>query len=88
MRLRVALKEGNSGLTKIFSRKDRFGSGDNMNYFVDLSRMSLDELLSLRIAADEGLFAVDGSNLDLLSEHINFRLAAVEKLEKLLNKAS
>ncbi len=59
-----------------------------MNYFVDLSRMSLDELLNLKIATEEGWFDVDVTNLDVLSEHINFRLEVVERLESTLNRAA
>jgi len=50
--------------------------------------MSLDELLNLRIATEEGWFDVDGSNLDVLIEHINFRLEIVERLERTLNRAA
>jgi hypothetical protein len=59
-----------------------------MNYFVDLSRMSLDELLDLKIAAAGGWFNVDYTNMDLLDEHINFRLEVVERLERTLNMAA
>ena len=59
-----------------------------MNYFVDLSRMSLDELLDLKVAAEGGWFDVDYANLDLLAEHINFRLEIVERLERTLNRAA
>jgi hypothetical protein len=58
-----------------------------MNYFVDLSRMSLGELLDLRLAAEQGWFDVDFSNLDLLAEHIIFRIEVVERLERTLNRA-
>lgn len=59
-----------------------------MNYFVDLSRMSLDELLDLKVAAEGGWFDVDHANLDLLDEHINFRLEIVDRLERTLNRAA
>jgi hypothetical protein len=59
-----------------------------MNYLVDLSRMSLDELLNLKVATDEGWFDVDYSNLEVLAEHINFRLEIVERLERALNRAA
>ena len=59
-----------------------------MNYFVDLSRMSLDELLDLKIAAVGGWFNVDYTNMDLLDEHINFRMEVVERLERTLNMAA
>jgi hypothetical protein len=59
-----------------------------MNYLVDLSRMSLDELLNLKVATDEGWFDVDYSNLEGLAEHINFRLEIVERLERALNRAA
>jgi len=56
-----------------------------MNYFVDLSRMSLNELLNLKLAVEQGCFDVDHTNLELLAEHITFRLEIVEKLERALN---
>jgi len=58
-----------------------------MNYFVDLSRMSLNELLNLKTAAEQGFFEVDTINLELLDEHILFRLEIVEKLERVLSAA-
>lgn len=55
-----------------------------MNYFVDLSRMSLNELINLKSATEDGICNVDKSNIELLDEHITFRLAVVEKLEHVL----
>jgi hypothetical protein len=55
-----------------------------MSYFVDLSRMSLNELINLKSATEDGLCAVDRSNIELLDEHITFRLVVVEKLERVL----
>ena len=50
--------------------------------------MSLDELLNLKVAADEGWFNTDSTNMELLCEHISFRLEIVERLERQLNKAA
>ncbi len=59
-----------------------------MNYFVDLSKMSLEELFNLKIATDEGWFDVDYSNQEVLNEHITFRLEIVERLERAFNRAA
>jgi hypothetical protein len=50
--------------------------------------MSLDELLGLKVAADGGWVEVDYTNMDLLCEHITFRLEIVERLERTLNMAA
>jgi hypothetical protein len=59
-----------------------------MNYFVDLSRMSLEELVNLKTATEDGWFDVDYSNLEVLNEHITFRLEMVERLERSLSRAA